>query len=538
MSRSGRPGAASSMTRGNWIGYLWWVIAAVLFLVVYDEAHPLTPRWVIWVAAWLAPMFLLRFTRTQRLLPGILLAWLMRFGVAAVVLRGILLYSGVRYYLTVLLLTAVTTLPYLADRLVIPRLRGFVSSLVFPAAFTSLEYLASFGPLGTYNSIAYTQKGDLPLLQLVSVTGIWGITFLISWFAAVVNWAWEHRFAWHTVRHGALLFAAVLSVVLLGGGGRLLLSPPASATVRIAGIIPSRAAVAAVTSQLPPATVNLLLTGKATQVDRASARKAFTVVDDDLFALSQQEARAGAKIVAWAETSPSGASVLQEDQSALIQQAAGLARQEGIYLDMGLAVFGPEAGRPPFLQDEAVLIDPAGNVVWTYEKSHPAPGDQGLITLGNGKIPVVDTPYGRLANAICFDLDFPATIREAGQAGADLLLGPSDDWLAIDPSHSQRATYRAIENGISLVRETSNGPSIMVDQRGRVLAASDSYRTDQPVMANVPTHRSRTIYSTIGDLFAWLCLTGLVALIGTAAVQPRNRRGAAAAAADPAAQVR
>jgi apolipoprotein N-acyltransferase len=202
-------------------------------------------------------------------------------------------------------------------------------------------------------------------------------------------------------------------------------------------------------------------------------------------------------------------------------------------------VFGSNVGHPPLLQDEAVLIDPAGNVVWTYEKSHPAPGEQGLITVGNGKIPVIDTPYGRLANAICFDLDFPATIRQAGQARADLLLGPADDWKAIDPAHSQRATYRAIENGISIVRETSNVLSTMVDERGRVLAASDSYRSDQPVMAaNVPTHRSGTVYSTIGDLFAWLCLAGLVVLIVTAAVQRRNRRPAAAAASNPGGPVR
>ena len=52
-------------------------------------------------------------------------------------------------------------------------------------------------------------------------------------------------------------------------------------------------------------------------------------------------------------------------------------------------------------------------------------------------MPLVDSPYGRLANVICFDLDYPGTIRQAGQAGADLLLAPSDDWQAVDPAHTQ-----------------------------------------------------------------------------------------------------
>ena len=506
------------------LSYLWLAMAAALFLFA-------SVRWAIPLAAWLAPLFLLRFVRTQRPLPGLLLAWLVRFAVAAVVLQGILMYPGIVYYALVLLLTGLTMLPYLADRLITPRLNGFIATLVFPLAFTTIEYLSSFGPNGTITSIAYTQYGDLPLLQVVSITGIWGITFLIAWFAAVVNWAWERGFAWPQVRRGGLLYAVVLSVVLLGGGARLALFPPQATPVRVAGLSASQADVAALNQQLPQATLSLLLSGKATQADRAIARSAFTTFDDDLLARSLQEARAGAKIILWPETSPTGASILQEDEPALIQRAGALARQAGIYLDMGLAVFLPDAGKGPFLKDEAVLLDPTGNVVWTYEKSHPAPGEQGLFVPGDGKVPLVDSPYGRLANVICFDADYPGTVRQAGQAGADLLLVLGDDWQAIDPYHTQVATFRAIENGFSLVRQSSKGLSMAVDYEGRVLSASDYFSTDQQIMvAYVPMHGVRTIYATIGDLFAWLCMIGLVALTGLAIMQSRKRRSAAAAA--------
>ncbi len=331
------------------LSYLWLALAAVLF--VFSSI-----QWTIPLAAWLAPLFLLRFVRIQRPLPGFLLAWLVRFAVAAVVLQGIVLYPGIVYFPVVLLLTLVTMLPYLADLLLTPRLKGFVATLVFPLAYTTIEYLGSFGPFGTITSIANTQYGNLPLMQLVSVTGIWGITFLITWFAAVVNWAWEQHFAWPQVRGGGLLYAAVLAVVLLGGGAQLALFPSQASLVRVVGLSASQATVAAFNKQLPQATLSLLLSGKASHSDRALAGSAFTIIDDDLFNRTRQEAVAGAKIVVWPETSPMGAAVLQEDEPALIQHAGVLAKQEGIYLDMGLAVFLPDAGNGPFLKDESVLL--------------------------------------------------------------------------------------------------------------------------------------------------------------------------------------
>ncbi len=510
------------------LSYLWLVMAAALFLFYAG-------RWTIPLAAWLAPLFLLRFVRVQRPLPGLLIAWLVRAAVAAVVLRGILnppgTSIGVGYFVLVLLLTLVAMLPYLADCLIVPRLPSFVATLVFPLAYTTVEYLASRGPNGTITSLANTQYGDLPLMQLVSVTGIWGITFLISWFAAVVNWAWEHDFAWPTVRGGGALYAGILSMVLLGGGARLALFPPTATTVRVAGVSASQVAVTAYNQQLPQATLTSLLSGTATPADRAVARTAFAIIDDDLLTRTQQEARAGAKIVAWPEASSTGANILDEDRPALLQRAGALAKQEGIYLDMGVGVYLSDASPPPLLMDEAVLIDPTGNVVWTYEKTHPAPGDPAIVP-SDGRVPLVDSPYGRLGNAICFDLDFPGMVRQAGRGRADIFLGPADDWQAEDPAHAHDATFRAIENGFSLVRQASGGLAIAVDYEGRVLAASDYFTTDHQVMvADVPTHGVHTIYATIGDLFAWLCIIGLVALIGLAVLERRKHRSAATAAA-------
>jgi apolipoprotein N-acyltransferase len=72
-------------------------------------------------------------------------------------------------------------------------------------------------------------------MQLVSVTGIYGITFLIAWFAAVINWAWENGFDWPRIRWGVLTYASLLVAIHFFGGVRLLF-PPEGSTVRIASL--------------------------------------------------------------------------------------------------------------------------------------------------------------------------------------------------------------------------------------------------------------------------------------------------------------
>ena len=498
-------------------GYLWLIAAGVLFAFTAG-------RWTFPPAAWLAPLFLLRFLRTRPVGLGLFLAWLVRYLVAAAVtLPGTVAVTGSRYYLSVLVIIAAAMLPYAADRLVAPRVPGFAGTLVFPVAMVSLEYVLSFGPTGTINSLANSQYGDLPLVQLVSVTGIWGITFLVAWFASVVNWAWERGFAWPQIRTGTIVYAVALVAVFLAGFARLTLTSTGPGVARVSAISASRQAVATASTLLTAPTVDALESGTATPAQRAAARTAFTTLDDDLLAATSQRAQAGAQVVAWPEASTAGAGVLQEDRTAFLQQAIAVARRHHIYLELGLGVFLPGSGRPPYLKDESVLIGPAGRVLWTYEKTHLVPfTEQGRVVVGEGRLPTSDTGFGRMAGAICFDQDFPGTMRQAGRAGADIVIGPSNDWRAIDPSHADAATFRAVENGYSLLRPASNGLSLAVDYRGRVLGAADYFTASdrQILTAQLPIHGVQTIYSRIGDVFAWLCLAGLAVLL----VASRPRR--------------
>jgi len=134
--------------------------------------------------------------------------------------------------------------------------------------------------------------------------------------------------------------------------------------------------------------------------------------------------------------------------------------------------------------------------------------------LGDGKLQAVDTPFGVLAGVICWDMDYPAVIQQTGQNGTGLLLVPSSDWFEIDPIHSHMAVFRAIENGMSLVRQTDNGLSIAVDPYGRVLAQTDFFgSTDRTMVAQVPARHVATIYTALGRWFEWLCLAGFLYIV-------------------------
>jgi apolipoprotein N-acyltransferase len=263
--------------------------------------------------------------------------------------------------------------------------------------------------------------------------------------------------------------------------------------------------------------------GEITEAELESIRTEFNANTDDLFERSEREARAGARIIFWSE----GAGyVLKEDEAALIERGGTLASQEEIYLGMALATF---ISGQSLVENKIVLIEPSGEVAWEYFKARPVPGEASVR--GDGEILTFDTPYGKIAAVICFDMDFPHLIRQAGEAGVDVMFNPSNDWKEVAPLRMQMARFRAIENGFSIVRPTSHGLSAAADYQGRVLAITDYFTSEDPVViAYIPIKGVTTIYSRIGDLFAWLCMAGLVAAIGWVLV----RRKAAKAPHKPA----
>jgi len=460
-------------------------------------------------------VFLLRFTRTQAAKIWLPTAYVLLVAVGAFQSRGMIPISGIAFYIVVIAYGIPAIAPYVIDSLLARRLNGLALTLVFPTAWAAKEYLISFGPFGSWGSAAYTQYGNLPLLQILSVTGLWSIPFLIGWFAAVCNWLWQAGLEFKPARRGAWICAGTIAGVILLGGARLSLYPPSLETVRSASI--SKRQVMSPNALLGAA-VQRVLSGTATSDDMNAFVGWAAANNDDLLSRTEREMQAGAKIVFWGEAN---GIETKQNEGALITRGADLAAKYHAYLGMALGVWN--TGRSHPFDDKLILIQPDGHVAWQYTKTHPVPGSEAAIEQpGDGKLRDLETPYGRLSSVICFDADFPRLLAQAGAVGTDIVLDSSNDWPAIDPIHTQMASFRAIEQGFSLIKQTSQGLSAVFDYQGRQLAATDYYHTsDYAMISEVPTRGVRTIYSRFGDWFAWLCIAGLF-LLTAASFQRRH----------------
>lgn len=461
-------------------------------------------RRTIPLAAWLAPVFLLYFSRLNNPVIAILAVWIVIFLAALVAYRGVIPIPGFLYPVIVATFAIIWTLPFLADRLLYPHIPGFASTLVFPLTWVVVDLLsARFHPYGSWGSVAYTQYGNQPVMQLASITGIAGITFLVTWFGSTISWAWGQGFDWTVIRGGLLIYGLVWSLIMLYGGARLAFTRY-SKTVRSAAIGWPETIMNM--DQMMALFSSTLVAGQVNDEQRAKIQR----LQHYFLDATRREARAGAKIVVWPEIN---LIILREDESAFLDQAKQLAQEMSLYILMGMGVLRP--GEPKPLVNKSILIDPRGEMAFSYLKSRPVPGPEAMYQeRGDGKIPTFDSEYGRLASPICFDMDFPSFIRQVGRAEADVLLVPASDWAAIKRLHNVMAVFRAVENGTSMLRATRWGTSSAVDPLGRSLAIMDDLVTPQQVMvAHLPTHGARTLYARIGDLFAWICAASLAGII-------------------------
>jgi apolipoprotein N-acyltransferase len=490
------------------------LVAAVALLMFSNGRFPIA------ICSWLGPAFMLHFTRSGKAWVRLPLAFAGLTIAFAFQTFGVILFLALPFWLVCGIFGIALVVPYVADRYLGRRWNGIVRSLVFPLAMVTSEFLLSFGLgkndlVGTFGSVAYSQYESLTLLQLLSVTGLYGITFLIGWFAAVAESLWHSGFDVRSVRRQCAAFGICLFCVLALGGARLALLPPHSATIRIASI--TRPDDALVPNRPSPELTMRVMSGKAISDQEAAQLSARSkAIADILLGRADDEARAGAKIVSFGEFS---FPVLKRDEGALIERASDLARRRGVYIGLPLAVY--DIGQMPPADDPFVTIDPSGRTVWEYRKTELPSGEGAVLPAGTGVLPVVETPFGRLGAAVAFDMDFPSLMIQAGRARADVMIVPENEYAAIDPLHSHMALYRAVENGFNLLLHVGQGLSLACDYQGRVYALMDHYHAaDRVMVAQLPTKGTRTIYSSGGYLFPWMCIAGLALLIAAGCLRP------------------
>ncbi len=488
----------------------------IFLLVVAGTAASLasTPNYSTLIAAWIAPviwLFLARELSWKIFTPGFILIHTIIGVIGNLEVFPFPLPAMVIFYL---IISVISVIPFLLDKLTFGKSAPFLQSLIFPSAMVLIQFLSAQGPSGTWGNPAYTQTSWLPFMQSVSIGGIWIIDFMVYWFAPVSLLTILKGF--RTVSTGAYILSML--ALLVYGFIRLNTEKPLHRSgISVAGIVanplsigealllseygdettipPDIAQSDPLIQQLNLAYINYL--ADHTNPRYEPVRNAIQDNINELFTRAEQFA--GTDLITWSE----GAfQLIKPDEDSLIHRASEWAKSNETFLFLPLAVFhtGQIEQGIPFLENKIIIISDNGEVIGSYFKNVPVEGLEPSIP-GDGNIPYFIIGDQRISPAICYDADFPGLIAQTGQNSTALLILPSSDWKAIAGIHSRMAMTRAIENDITLFRPTANGHTIAVSGRGEKLFEQSSFDGFKETrLENLPAGASHTFFSTYPTL--------------------------------------
>lgn len=357
-------------------------------------------------------------------------------------------------------------------------------SYVFPVCFTMVTHSIMGNIFSTISAISNSVLDYYPLRQLPSLFGLASITFFVTLIATSGALTYLQKPQASTVFRSSLYTFFTLMVVT-----GFLMQSGAFYQKDVSNQITPSANVSCVFAQ---------------DVDYSDALGMSKV-----FGNTQARVDARDAIVLWSEEAVNVYSYEEEAQLvAEAQKMAAAAKSTYIGITYERMLKGQLKGINQF-----VLVTPSGGIAWNYTKAHPVPIVEWNVEAGPNNLPTYDSEYGRLGGAICFDLNYPNFILQAGLKKVDILLQPGWDWGALSSRHFEDNAVRAIENGVTLFRCTSVGESGTVTPVGRF--TNRLYNGADPTVVSVfslPLQpRIGTLYANGGFLFEWVLL--LFALI-------------------------
>jgi apolipoprotein N-acyltransferase len=347
-----------------------------------------------------------------------------------------------------------------------------------------------------WNLLGYAGALHLGLLQLVTVTGIYGLSFVLMAFNALLAWVFlmRKRSAWIA---GIVTVAIVLSAVLVGDQ-----------------FVPqeqSEDQAVLVQTNFPQAT-----SYPADWLDRHAAEL------DELESMSEEAAARTHGIIVWPE-SPAPF-YWQDPRFAARLSRLALTSANSVLAGVVDWKMGPNGALEPY--NTAVLVDSDGHRAFSYDKVHLVPFGEFVpwrrwltfvqqLTVDVGEFhpgsqySVGELPGGRFSVFICYEAVFPDAVRRFVNNDARLLVNLSNDgWFghsAALEQHLAMARVRAVENRRWLLRATNTGLTASIGPYGRVVALLPPDRR-AVLIAPYSFRSDLTLYTRWGDWFAWLCV--------------------------------
>ncbi|MYL70521.1 hypothetical protein GLW00_06660 [Halobacillus litoralis] len=389
---------------------------------------------------------------------------------------------------------ALYALPFVLQKLCYRVTRSFLVTLIFPSSYTLLDYTNVYlNPFGTFGVLGYSQAHFLPMAQVASIIGVTGLTFVLTWVAAIVYWLTLDRPKVH--RKGVALATVMVLLLTIVWG-----------SLRVNGSVDHQTVLVSGIHTLDRNNEEVLEIFNLRNEDLEDFTEKTEKHIETLMERTMQEAEAGAKIIHHSE----GTAVMDESQrSSYLSRLQRMAEENEVYMITVPYVFTEDAKKN---ENVLYVIDPNGEIVLEHYKYG---GNFIEQTVTKGKeIQAVDTPYGRLTGIICWDKDFPSVVNQVGEKDIDHLFIPSADWEEISPYHTIVGNFRGIENGANTVTQTVNGMSMMTDYTGQTLAKMNHFTTDHWVMrGHMPVQGTHTFYAFAGKYFGGMVLVVFIGLL-------------------------
>lgn len=430
--------------------------------------------------------------------------WLAAFHPLAGLVVGVLAVSW---------FVALFPLMKLADVL-FPR-RGY---LVQWLLWISQEYLRTKGFMGyPYGIAGYSQWSFLPLIQIASVFGVWGVSALVvfpsSWLGAALRGATVRSFRagllefFRSHRIAAAVWAAALAAALVFGlfsrvdyadspVKRLALVQHNTDPWR-GGIemyrenfrVLRRLSDEAIAQSPPP---DAVVWSETAFVPRIYWHKTYRDDPESYELVKELLDYLETRTVPFVIGNDDGRKEVGEsgdwervDYNAVMLYEKGA--EKAVYRKLRLVPFTehfPYRRLFPWVYDALVATD-----THFWKKGTEAT--------------VMETAGFKFSTPICFEDGFGYLSRRFVRGGAEIIVNLTNDaWaksLSSQMQHATMAVFRAVENRRSVVRSTASGQTCAIDPNGRILAMSEPF-AENWLMAEVPLYTgTTTLYTRWGD---------------------------------------
>jgi len=428
--------------------------------------------------------------------------------------RVIMVYGGLRPWVAVLVnaaLIAYLSLFPAVFAVVIRRLvvaHGPAALMAAPLVWVATElgrtYLLTGFP---WVLLGYSQVTLLPIAQLASIFGVYGVSALVAGVSAAASVCVVSR---SPSDRGRAIVSVALPLLGVAVWGSL------------------RATDAEWTRAGEPVRIGLIQ-GNVIEEERRDPLQAPRVFRSYL-RMTRQAIGAGAQLVVWPEAS---FPAYFEDDRAAADIVRAIARQARVPILLGGDQI--ERGQPDKYFNSAFLIRADGTTAGVYRKMHLVPFGEYVPlrrvlffaaplvdVIGSGfaagESPTVLALDGhRISVAICYEIVYPNLVRQFVLGGSELVTTITNDaWFGRTSApyqHFAQASMRAIEEGRYLVRAANTGISGIVDPYGRVLERSDIYQPSI-IVGQARLLTVSTFYTRHGDIFAYAStLLSLVLLV-------------------------